>query len=256
MSSNESKSSAALRAKEKAVLAVDIETSGALFTKHGIVSIGWCAGDMNGNILNNDLGKDANWRVCMDPAEVGRTWEERCLREYWNAQDKDGRQPQLEQKKQFLAEAIPTKQAMEKFAKMVDTLDAKYDVTILSDNPGFDIGFLSVYYSEFLGRLPISYKPAVLDPATGFPKHGYRTPTMPREMALKKQIGRMVQNSAEKNDHGGPKQIAKPTITFDNANFLSNLDVLKKKHVHDHNPENDARQIYLTAILLDSSFAA
>lgn len=223
--------SVASKAKEKVILAIDLETSGGLVTKNGIVAVGWCAGDMKGNVLS--IG-----RVCMDPAEVGRTWEDRCLREYWNAKDKDGKQPQLEQKVQFLKEAVPTKEAMTKFAKQVDELDTMYDVTVVMDNPAFDGGFLAVYYSEFLDRLSISHKLPLTDPSTGLLKHsGYRVLTMPHEMALKKQINKNGQE-----------------VVFDNAAYQAALEEIKKLHIHDHNPENDAKQIYFHTFLIRNSF--
>jgi len=66
----------------------------------------------------------------------------------------------------------------------------------------------------------------------------------------------MIANSEANIAKGEPKQIPVPELKFNNREYIAAFDQLKKDHAHDHNPENDARQIFHHTVLINRALAA
>ena len=64
------------------------------------------------------------------------TFDKTCLVHFWN---KPGPTAVLTD---ITANPLPPKQAIAKFAKMVDAYDTLFTLTIISDNPTFDLYFI------------------------------------------------------------------------------------------------------------------
>lgn len=126
--------------REKRILSIDLETTGASVHKNGILSIGYCVGKSKYEILHKG-------RLSMHIDTYD--FEQRCIDQFWS-KNKDVLN-------KLITESRPIVEQMEKFSKMVDELDDQYEVHIISDNVQFDIGFLNVYYAKYLNRNPISY---------------------------------------------------------------------------------------------------
>lgn len=127
--------------KITAILSLDIETSGCNLVENGIISIGYCLGDLDGNVLKKG-------RFGFDLED--KTFEERCYTQFWANN--------LEILKTLKSEAKPIKEQLLNFIKLVDEFDEKYDLRIISDNKDFDLGFINYYLAKYLNRNPLNYK--------------------------------------------------------------------------------------------------
>ena len=124
--------------KSIAILSLDIETNGPDLLKHEIISIGYCVGDLVGNVINKER-INFKYDTVFEP-DCWKFWSK-----YLSVLDK-------------LKEGQLTPyDAINKFIIMVDELDTKYDLRIITDNPSFDISFINYYLNKYLGRLPITY---------------------------------------------------------------------------------------------------
>lgn len=111
-------------------------------------------------------------------------------------------------------DALPIRTGMEKFRDWLDSLEEKYsNVRFLSDNASFDIATLDYHLEKYCGRTPLRYK----SEKNG---NGYRSIEAPDDMLA------MI-----------PSRLLKPLL---------------EKHVttiDDHDPQNDAENIYQQYIL-------
>ena len=212
-------SGATLVPKDKILFTVDIEGSGASISKHGIVSIGWCVGDLKGNVFEKR-------RVSLKLQN--RVFEERCLTEYWSKPE------QKHQLEVFQREAVEPYDGIAAFMKAVDSYEDKYDVVILSDNPAYDVAWLDSYIDTYLGRNPLLYKK---DQRT------YRGIAEPKGWVFSRQL---------KNASAGAK--GSKIFVFDAGKYLQGLETLKTTCPHDHWPENDAENIYRRTLLMLQCF--
>lgn len=124
--------------KQIAILAIDIETNGPQMMKNEIISIGYCLGDTEGNILRK---RRINFHFTSE--------FERSCRVFWNKQSNILLELQRDQLENSLA--------IQTFIDDVDNFDGLYDLRIISDNPSYDLSFLNFYMSKYLDRLPINY---------------------------------------------------------------------------------------------------
>ena len=121
--------------------AIDIETSGPKLIKNGILSIGVCAGSVTGSILVKkrfDLNLDE-----------GQEYDRDCYDNFWKKN--------MNVLEEIKKNAIYPRVAMTKFMKVIDELDEKYQLIIISDCITFDIGFINYYLSKYLDRKPLTY---------------------------------------------------------------------------------------------------
>jgi hypothetical protein len=124
------------------LFAIDIETDGPSATKHSILSIGICVGDLDGRIIEKR-------RFDMKPAP-GRHAEESTMTGFWGQR--------MDTLKALQQNAEDVQLALTAFANTLDKADSDYDLRILSDNVGFDIAFINNYFETFLNRLPLQYR--------------------------------------------------------------------------------------------------
>ncbi len=123
------------------IFAIDIETSGPHLFNNAIISIGYCVGDLDGNILRKH-------RISLVPEN--RTFDETCYSEFWVKH--------LDVLTVLNNEAVPIKVGLTQFLGELDYYDNLYNIILLSDFPVFDIGFINTYIGFYLGRLPLYYK--------------------------------------------------------------------------------------------------
>lgn len=131
-----------MSSQQKPVLtfAVDIETSGPIYTKHGILSIGWCARSADGSIKSGQINM-------MLPE--GTDFEQKCWDEFWSKN-----LPALHKLKEG---AVSPLEGITAFINVLDQLEQDNDVMIITDNPSFDIGYLNYYLAVYLNRNPLTY---------------------------------------------------------------------------------------------------
>jgi hypothetical protein len=120
---------------------VDIESRGASVMHNGIVSIGVCIAHGADDVAPRKL------RFDLAPLP-GQTFEERCLREFWHSNDET-----RSLLTRLTANPIP---ALEGIAAFRVVLDSCEEPVILSDNPGFDFGFID-YYLDLAGLPSLRY---------------------------------------------------------------------------------------------------
>lgn len=190
------------------IFSIDIETSGPSLTNNGILAIGYCAGTIDGNIL---LKK----RVCL--SLENRCFDDLCLNEFWRKNE--------ETLKQIISEQVTIKNALSIFINDLDEFDKTYNVSIISDCPTFDIGFINYYLSVYLDRLPLNYK---LNNSSLF-RPIYDTDCYSRGL-LKMKYDSVWINDSDVRNH-----------------FNINLNYLKNNN---HMPDNDAEYIYINHITL------
>ena len=120
--------------------AIDIETSGPNILKNGIISIGYCIGNIIGQIY---LKKRINIKtddIIFDP-ETEKFWYKHISI--------------LELLK---VNQIAPEEAMKEFIQDIDKYDLMGKLIIISDNITFDIGFLNYYLAKYLDRHPLTYR--------------------------------------------------------------------------------------------------
>ena len=119
------------------ILSIDIESGGCQPSKHPLVAIGIC-------FWNNGLKEKKLFRFEFDYSK----FEPRCVEEFWSKN--------MDKLEKFRSLPISN---IKEFADYVDKLDEKYpNLTILSDNPAYDIGFINYLYDTQLNRKPLQYK--------------------------------------------------------------------------------------------------
>lgn len=123
-------------------VALDIEKAGAM-NKYPIVSIGWCVGDSNGNVLEKrKLNLQVDWNHDFEP---------RCWNEFW------AKMP-LELIESLKLNALPQPEGFAYFSNWLNQLEEKYNkIVFLSDNASFDIAALDNNLERYCGRMPLRY---------------------------------------------------------------------------------------------------
>lgn len=131
---------------KNAYLVLDVETSGPICgkAKHGILAVGFCLGTDQGELIENG-------KICFMLSE-SQFFDEHTLKNFWM---RDGPYRAL---LQIQKKAKPLKVALNELVKKFDMWDSQYHVTIVSDNPVFDLGFINSYFAMFLNRKPVCYK--------------------------------------------------------------------------------------------------
>lgn len=154
--------------KEKRIVAVDIETSGCMVTKHGIIALGYCVGDIPRETPTKKLTFDFaesiiptvsytsgtstttrqyKKRICMKL--TGKTFEQRCKEEYWD------KHPEMLE--ELTKDALEPEVGIRQFMDDIDKLEEKYELIFISDNSAFDFAFINYYIEYYLDRRPLSY---------------------------------------------------------------------------------------------------
>lgn len=121
------------------ILAIDIETTGALLTENEIVSIGYVFGDKDGNITEKGRAD----------FKVEKPFEKRCYDEFWSKN--------MEIFEALQANAIEAKTATRNFAEILDRHEEKKELRIITDFAAFDPCWINYYFSRFLKRMPLYY---------------------------------------------------------------------------------------------------
>lgn len=128
--------------KNKLLIAVDIETSGCQFSKHGILAIGFCIGDLN-NIHNNN-----KYRINF-ALDENIVFEKRCMDEFWSKN--------MNKLEELKKDQYSPKQGIQKFIDYIDNFEKTFELIFISDNPTFDFGFINYYLDKYLDRRPLSF---------------------------------------------------------------------------------------------------
>ena len=124
------------------LVALDVEASGRDVAKHGVVSVGLCAGDMAG-----DVKLKRRYDVCLPP---GRVFEERCKREHWD------KCPDLLAK--FQEDAKSPHDAFVALRNDLDWLDKEHGgLLLLTDNRIFDIKWVDYCLAHYASAPPLSF---------------------------------------------------------------------------------------------------
>lgn len=182
----------------------DIEKAGKMTIKHAVVSIGYCVGDAEGNVLEkNKINLKVGWPVIDDEGTVVdyNAFEKRCWDEFWSKQPESLINNLKEN-------AVPQTEGFLRFSDFLDQLETKYKkVVFLSDNAEFDIGSLNVGLEIYCGRGPLRYTSA-----------GKYRSIMPPDDLLESLDSNLQTKLVEK--------YITPYV------------------VHDHDPSNDAEYIY------------
>lgn len=122
-------------------LIIDIETMGQDQLENGMLCVGACIGDPEINKIIDEF----EVYIKLEP---DKTWEQRCLDEFWNKN--------LKIKEAILSkiesEGLPANEAMKKFYDWIHNRDYVKNIIIMTDTSGFDIGFLNNYLSK--AKLP------------------------------------------------------------------------------------------------------
>lgn len=188
--------------KEIVIIAIDIEATGPRFSKNGIISIGYCAGTMDGEVI---LKK----RVSLDLE--GKSFDKSCYDQFWIKN--------LDLLETLKKEAVPIKEGLQKFISDFDSLNEKYELIPISDNPSYDIGFINYYLDFYLDRLPLNYVNGGDD---------YR-PIFDSDCYSRGLLGMKYSDGIWTSDKD-----VREKLSFEIPDSV----------VHDHYPDNDAEYIY------------
>lgn len=124
------------------ILAFDIETSGSSYLHNGILSIGASLQDNNGKEhkffeVNINLPRE-------------KVFEEKCKVNFWNKYP--------EALDYINSNTVEPNIGIQLFAKFLDEVDLHYPrLSIVSDNPSFDIAWLDYYLIKYSNRKPLRY---------------------------------------------------------------------------------------------------
>jgi DNA polymerase III epsilon subunit-like protein len=120
---------------------IDIESSGPNMIRHGILSIGICAGTVSGDIIVKkrfDFKLDNN--ITFDPDTYKNFW-----------------QKNLHILAEIQKNPVEPLNGISQFITLIDNLDKQYQLIIISDCITFDIGFINYYLAKYLDRKPLTY---------------------------------------------------------------------------------------------------
>ena len=127
------------------VLAIDVETSGCHFKDNALLSIG-CS------LQNTDTNKEISNLFVALKVPINKHFSE----------DSKGFWIQNSDIKHLIEkQAIDPKYAMIKFVEYIKDIDNNYlNLTIISDNPSFDIAWIDLYLCQYTERKPLRYSSA------------------------------------------------------------------------------------------------
>lgn len=136
-----SKNNKTTKSKQKVLFAIDVKTNGPNYTTNSIISIGYCYGTLGGKVMMNE-----RINLKYNP----NTFDEWTYNKFWKKH--------LDKLDVLKENVVSVEEGMKKFIKIIDDLEDKYNVIILSDNPVFDIGWINHYLRQVLYRGPLYYK--------------------------------------------------------------------------------------------------
>lgn len=192
---------------------VDVETTGQFFTKNAMIAIGCSIMNEKGEEVENFVG-------CMKVPE-GRTWEDRCVNEFWLKQ-----QETLDDiKKVWESPDL----IMLLFSKWLNSMDLKYgeDLILLSNFGNFDFSWIDTYLSEFTDRRSIYYR------LVAYARYEEEK-LIPAEYDFRRT---WCTNSVY---HGA---LLEKTGKYEEWNLEKKNECQNTVWKNDHNPLNDARKI-------------
>lgn len=131
-------------------VAVDIEKTGATFTQHKVMSVGFFVGDRNGKCLET---KRFNLDVKFPSGDNFGDFEERCWIEFWSKLD--SKIVDI-----LTTDPLPQKEGWVSIGKFVDSLEEKYPnakIKFLTNNASFDIANIDYNLEVHCSRLPMRY---------------------------------------------------------------------------------------------------
>ena len=109
--------------KKIALLAIDIETTGPNVVTNEIISIGYCLGDLDGNVIENK-------RIDFN---VEKEFDVYAMR-FWRNKK--------ELLSSFKENSLPAYHAIDLFVQRLDAFDEKYNLAILSEETGIEISLI------------------------------------------------------------------------------------------------------------------
>jgi len=193
------------------LVAVDIEKTGHLLTRHPVVSFGLVVGELDGKILERlKVNFKVKWPQENETENKGdlHDFEERCWTEFWL--------PNLEKfQPNCTSNPDPISQAegWSKIANFINELETKYKnrkIVFLSDNPSFDVANIDYYLEFYANRAPMRY-------TTGLKYRSIQDPT--EQLRI----------------HPRKEEI---------------IEEAKQRCQHDHDPVKDAENIYWQYVVL------
>lgn len=140
-SSSDPSSSQSQRKRERVIFAIDVEARGQNMIKHGLNAIGYCVGRAD-RFEIMETG-----RFCLKPLP-GQCYEPRCMDQFWSKYP--------DAKKKIEEEAVPVEDAIWAFREKIASLEALYDVSIVSDFAGFDFAAIN-YYLAYCGWMALHF---------------------------------------------------------------------------------------------------
>lgn len=140
----------------KTIASMDLESVGMNPFKNPVIQIGVAImqlTEVNGNISNyKDITVIDKLNVCIK-MDKDDEWEERCLNQFWNKIDKDGKF-RAEIKKCAVEKKDAAKQVYEFFLKYKKLYP---DLKWVSDNPAFDLALTSYFILAKNGYPPLHF---------------------------------------------------------------------------------------------------
>jgi DNA polymerase III epsilon subunit-like protein len=150
------------------LVAFDIETTGSRMMLHGMIELGAVAIDVNSNVLSR-----FSVEIKLDEK---RTWEKRCLEEFWcnkswkTLPEETNEQKLFKKEKKRVYKCLKQKvervvkgegheppKAMKMFVEWMDEIGAKYgedNIQFISDTVSFDSSWIN-YYLEYCDHAPL-----------------------------------------------------------------------------------------------------
>lgn len=128
-------------------IAVDIETTGASYKKHKILSVGFVVGDGVELLERKRFNISANWKS----VEEGGDFEARCINEFWSKMDE-------KTKEDCKRDALEDSVAWKAIESWLNEMEHKYrDIAFLTDNASFDIARIDYCLDKYCDRSPMRF---------------------------------------------------------------------------------------------------
>ncbi len=128
-------------------IAVDIETTGASYKLHKVISVGFVVGDLKTVLERKRFNISAVWR----PVEQGGDFEARCINEFWSKMDE-------KTKEECKIDAMSDAEAWNSLNEWLTEMERKYGkIKFLTDNASFDIARIDYCLDKYCNRLPMRY---------------------------------------------------------------------------------------------------
>jgi len=125
-----------------AILALDVELRGENIVDHGMLAIGFCLGRVD------QFEVIESGRIAMSPMQ-SQAYSKRTMKEFWCLH--------ADVMETLENEAISAEAAIFAFYAKLRHFESIYDIRIVSDNTGVDIGSIDYYLSTF-NYPPLKYK--------------------------------------------------------------------------------------------------